>query len=178
MTINLNASSSNLEILSKCAICVYIKSQKVSSACMFAPWECWRKYRGWCKFASPLRKVRNYTVENILRVILSDFWFNHVTLWFDSYIEGIKSLFLTNPKGLKKNVGVDKNRKTHNHALRISRSQTTRNFSLRIFRWSPTHLVSVRKTLYTVDQTSNVNNNCWEAFVRCPYSYLIRAFEY
>ena len=41
------------EILQKCAIYAYIKSEKVLNVCIFAPWQCWRKNRGWCKFASP-----------------------------------------------------------------------------------------------------------------------------
>ena len=37
-----------------CAIYVYINSEKVSSVFISPYWQCWRKYMGWCKFASPL----------------------------------------------------------------------------------------------------------------------------
>ena len=87
--IAINFESNNLEAWNFAKVChnAYIESQKVLSVCIFVPWKCWRKYRGWCKFASalplPPRNRVKWKLSTIDLLILIIGWYVHflVTTW-------------------------------------------------------------------------------------------------
>ena len=69
----------------------YIKSQKVFSVCIFAPWQYWRKYKGWCKFALPLPGIgflhntsqvcHNFIQFTLCSLLLNVTWHNDYQIW-------------------------------------------------------------------------------------------------